>query len=520
MTLTLVGVMVALFMAALDQTIVGTAMPRIIADLRGFDLYAWTVTAYLIMSTAVVPIFGKLGDLFGRKRFLLAGVALFILASVLCGFAQSMLQLIAFRGLQGIGAGLTFSMAFATIADLFPPARRARINGIFGAVFGLSSVLGPALGGLLTDGIGWRWVFFINVPIGILALLALCWFYPAVRPSKRGPLRIDFLGSATLMLAVIPLLLTLSWGGREHAWTSPTVLGGVAFSLAMTVLFLFVEQRAAEPIIPLTLFRNSVVSVTIAATVLTSAGMYGTLLFVPLYIQAVLGTSATESGAILTPMMLSMVLSSLAAGQVIARIGKYRVLAIAGVGIATVGMGLLAIMGTQASYLVIVRNMIIIGFGLGITMPIFPLAVQNAVPHEIVGVASATSQFFRTLGGALGSAVFGALLSTRFTPSFQSALPMDLLQSIPAAVLRRIQNPQALLNPESAGSLQQAIASAIPGASGQAVSQQVLSALRAALATSLHDVFLAGAGFMVAATLVLFLLRDIPLRRTNRPAEG
>ncbi len=505
-------------MAALDQTIVGTAMPRIVADLRGFDLYAWTVTAYLVTSTAVVPIFGKLGDLFGRKRFLLAGVGLFITASVLCGLSQSMLQLIAFRALQGVGAGLTFSMAFTTIADLFPPARRARISGIFSAVFGMASILGPALGGVLTDGPGWRWVFYINVPIGLAAVAALYFFYPTVQPSARGRVRIDVLGATTLMLAVVPLLLALSWGGREYAWSSPIVVSAIVMSALMAALFLWVEHRATEPIIPPALFRHSVVTVTILATMLTSAGMYGTLLFVPLFIQAVLGTGAMQSGAVLTPMMVSMVLSSLAAGQVIARVGKYRVLAIVGVAIATVGMGLLATMGSEVSYGKIVRNMVVLGFGLGVTMPIFPLAVQNAVPHEIVGVASSASQFFRSMGGALGSAVFGALLANRFAPSFQAALPSHILQSIPPSTLDRIENPQALLNPETAISIQQAIN--IPGMSGQAVTQQVLVAIRAALATSLQDVFVVSTCIMIAATLILLLLRDIPLRHSNRQAPS
>jgi predicted MFS family arabinose efflux permease len=318
------------------------------------------------------------------------------------------------------------------------------------------------------------------------------------------------------MLAVVPMLFALSWGGRVHAWSSPIIVGCLSTSAVMTLLFLWVEHRAAEPIIPPALFHHSVVTITIVATVLTSAGMYGTLLFVPLFIQAVLGTGATQSGAVLTPMMVSMVLSSLAAGQLLARVGKYRVLAISGVAVATVGMGLLATMGPQASYGTIVRNMVVIGFGLGVTMPIFPLAVQNAVPYEIVGVASAASQFFRSMGGALGSAVFGALLANRFAPSFQAALPSHILQAIPASALEGIENPQALFNPELAGAIQQAIA--IPGAPGRAVAQQVLAAIRAALATSLQDVFVASTCIMIAATLILLLLKDIPLRRSNRTA--
>jgi EmrB/QacA subfamily drug resistance transporter len=521
-TATLVGVMIALFMAALDQTIVGTAMPRIISDLQGFDLYAWTVTAYLLTSTAIVPIAGKIGDLYGRKALLLIGVAVFILASILCGVAQSMLQLIAFRGAQGMGAGLTFSMAFTTIADLFPPARRARVTGLFGAVFGLASILGPAAGGFLTDGPGWRWVFYVNVPIGLVAIGALVFFYPRVRPRHARPVIIDFPGGLALTLVVVPLLLALSWGGHEYAWSSLPILGLLVLSVVMAAVFVLIERRAAEPIIPLSLFKNPIVAVIIAATMLTSAGMYGTLLFIPLFIQAVLGTSATQSGAVLTPMMLSMVVSSIGAGQILARVGKYRYLAIGGVAIATLGMGLLAIMDADVTYPTIVRNVIIIGFGLGVTMPIFPLAVQNAVPHEIVGVASATSQFFRSMGGALGSAVFGALLANRFAPLFHAALPTEVVRAVPAAILRRFENPQALLNPETASSLQNLIS--VPGPQGQADAQMVMQAIRTALASSIHDVFVVSTAIMIAATIVLLLLRDIPLRQSNRsaarPARG
>src|ERR1700682_1661128 len=279
-----VGVALGLLLAALDQTIVGVAMPRIVSELNGLSYYAWVTTAYLITSTALVPVAGKLGDMFGRKPFLIAGMIGFVAASALCGTSQNMVELVLFRGLQGVFGGVLFASTFAVLADVFPPDQRARMSGLFGAVFGLSSVIGPALGGFLTDGPGWRYVFYVNLPVGFLAFLVLLFFFPHIRADKNTKPQIDYFGAITLILSMVPFLLALSWGGRDYAWGSPQIIGLMAFSFLMAALFLFTEARAKEAIVPLHLFRNRIFWTSIVATTVVSMGMFGTLLFIPLFI--------------------------------------------------------------------------------------------------------------------------------------------------------------------------------------------------------------------------------------------
>jgi EmrB/QacA subfamily drug resistance transporter len=460
------GIVITMFMAALDATIVGTAMPRLVADLSGFELYAAVTTVYLLATTVVVPIVGKLSDVYGRKPFLLAGVLIFIVGSALCGAAQTMTQLVVFRGLQGIGGGFSQAMAFTTIADLFPPARRGRVSGMLGVVFGLASVAGPAVGGFLTDGPGWRWCFYVNVPIGAIAFVILLVGFPhLVNPQKAR--RIDWLGAVTLILSMVPILLALEWGGRTYPWRSPEVLALATFGLVMFVVFLVVETRAPEAIMPPRLFRDRVVGNAALAAMLTAVAMFGATLFIPLFIQSVIGASAIRSGAVLTPMMITMVLASGFAGFYVTHKGRYKALSVFGLVAATTGLFMLSQAGT-ASYGSVIAAMIVLGVGIGVTLPIFSLAVQNAVPPSQAGMATATIQFVRSLGGSLGAAIFGAVLSNRYAPGLAGG--DDALAHAPKAVL----------------------------------------------AAALHDVFLVAAllvGFGIIATLRLV---DIPLRTTNR----
>jgi EmrB/QacA subfamily drug resistance transporter len=502
------GVMSAMLLAALDQTIVGTAMPRIIAELQGFEHYAWVTTAYLLTSTASVPIFGKLSDLYGRKLFLVVGVVLFLIGSALCAAAQSMTDLILFRGFQGIGAGCIQAMAFTTIADLFPPAKRGRVSGVFGSVFGLASVLGPTLGGALTDGPGWRWVFLVNIPLGLASLTVLVLWFPNIRRVYAVRPRVDVLGALALLLSVVPLLLALSWGGRDYAWDSPLIVGMLALGLLMGAAFIWLEARAAEPIIPLSLFHNTGIATCIAAVALTAMGMFGTVLFIPLFIQGVIGSSATQSGAVLTPLMLSLIVSSTIAGQLLSRFGRYRWLAITGVGLAGFGMLLLSGMRVDTDYIVVVRNMIVIGLGLGITFPVFTLAVQNAVDQRMLGAATSTLQFFRSMGGALGVAIFGSILTNSFGSALRAALPFEISSGLTSAQFDRLANPQALMNPAGAGAVLRGIADP-----NGPVAELYLAAIRQALAFALHNVFLLAGALQVATVIMLvLLLRDAPPR--------
>ena len=510
---TLVGIMLALLLSALDQTIVGTAMPRIVAELRGFEHYAWVTTAYLVCSTAVVPIVGKLSDLYGRKPFFVSGTLIFLAASALCGVAQDMLQLVVFRGVQGLGAGFITSMTFIVIGDLFPPARRGQVQGVFGAVFGLASIVGPLLGGYLTDNLSWRWVFFVNLPVGVVALIALVVLFPHLRPPRREHV-IDYSGAATLVVGVVALLLALSWGGHDYPWGSPQILGMIALGLVMAVLFVRIERGAREPIIPLSLFGNPIIRICLLAVTLTSIGMFGTILFVPLFIQGVIGTGATSSGLVLMPMTLGMVLGSTASGQLISRTGRYRPMAIGGLVGMFVGTLLLSRLGVDASYSELLVDMTILGLGLGTTFPVFTLAVQNAVPYAQLGAATASTQFFRSIGGTLGAAIFGSLLTNRYAPLFHGALPTEVQQRVPVEYLAQFDNPQVLLNPQSGEELRQAFDQL--GPQGPALLGQVLEAIRYALAVSIHEMFVLGTVVVAAAVVAVLFLQEIPLRRSHR----
>lgn len=512
LVLTVFGLMLGLLLAALDQTIVGTAMPRIVAELHGFEHYAWVTTAYLLTSTAVVPISGKLSDLYGRKLFLLGSAAGFVLTSALCGLSQDMTQLIVFRGLQGIPAGVLTSVVFTVISQIFPPAERGRIQGLFTGMFGLASIVGPLLGGYLTDNLTWRWVFYVNLPVGMVALLVLWFSFPDIRPSRRDR-PIDYLGAVTLVAGVVPLLLALSWGGNDYAWNSPMILGLITVALAMLGLFIFIDSRAAEPIIPLSLFRNPIIATSILALMLMATGMFGAILFVPLYIQAVLGTSATQSGTVMMPMTAVMIVSSIVGGQLISRTGHYKIFGLYGMTVMAIGMFLLSGMGPDTDYATVVRNMLIVGMGLGPTMPVFTLSAQNAVSMNQLGVVTSLTQFSRSIGSTLGVAVFGALLTNRFVPAFQTALVDEVREAIPAQQLAQFQNPQVLLNPQAAETMRQATTSL--GPQGAQIYEGLLAAIRVALVAALHDVFLLGALLAALGAIVAIFMKELPLRKSN-----
>lgn len=494
------GIIAVMLLAALDGTIVGTAMPRIIAELNGFNHYAAVTTAYMLAATVPVPIVGKLSDLYGRKPFLLAGVAIFVLGSALCGFATSMLGLVLARGLQGIGGGISQGMAFTTVADLYPPTRRGRVSGVLGSVFGLASVIGPAVGGFLTDGPGWRWCFFVNLPIGVVAFGVLYGYFPHI-VAKRERRQVDWKGAVTLVLAVVPILLALSWGGREYPWASSQIVGLLGGGLVMAAVFVALQFRTPDAIMPPSLFRNRVVWTASAAATCVAIGMFGSLVFIPLFIQSVIGKSAAQSGAVSTPMMFCLIGASMVAGQLMTRSGRYKALAVAGVSMTTVGMVLLAIMTVDTSYSTVLVNMMVLGTGLGTTMPVFNIAVQNAVSYAELGVATSTLTFLRSIGGSLGASLFGAILSNRYPPTLHAGLAGAPAAVASPAALAIVENPQALMNPE--------IASRIPEALSRVV--------RAALGASLHEMFVFGAVVVAVSIVFAALLVDIPLRSTNRP---
>ena len=518
--LTVMGLQLALFLASLDQTIVSTAMPRIVADLNGFEHYAWATTAYMLSSTAAVPIVAKLSDMYGRKRFLLGGALFFVFASLLCSLAQDMTQLALLRGLQGIGGGALMSSVFTTISLLFPPAQRGKVLGLFATVFGLASIIGPVLGGFLTDSFGWRWIFLVNVPVGAATVMVLWLAFPDIRLSSQKH-RIDFLGAFLLVVGVVPLLLALSWGGQEYAWSSPQILGMFAFSIVMLTAFVFTERRADEPIIPLGMLHNRTIVAALIALVGLAMGMFGTILYVPLYLQAVVGLSATESGTALIPMMLSLALVSIISGQLISRSGHYKWIGVLGLGVASVGLLLLSGMGPDTGYTTAVRNMMVVGAGLGLAMPVYVLAAQNCVHISEMGVVTGLTQFFRSIGGTAGAAIMGSVLINRFAPAFHLALPEQTQALLSPALLMELENPQALLQPQAAEQIRQALRAV--DAQGIDLFPQVIESVRVGLTGALHDVFLVGAIVLALGALATMLIQEVELRKTQdfapRPSD-
>ena len=426
----LAGVMLGLFLSALDQTIVSTAMPAIIADLKGLEYVAWTSTSYLLASTTMVPIYGKLSDLYGRRIVLLVGIAVFLVASILCGTALDIFQLIGYRVLQGLGAAALTSTAFAIPADLFSPAERPRYMGLFGAVFGLSSIIGPFLGGFLTDSLSWRWVFYVNLPIGIIAFLFIWRTMPTLASGIKAA--IDWAGSVTLVLSVVPLLLALTLDKTVHAWDSPLILGMFVMAFVFGAVFLYVETQAESPIIKLSLFKDQVFSVTMMSSFLNGAAFFGAFLFLSLFLVNVSGVSATESGTSQIPLMLSFVVGSIAATQLVARTGRYKPYILFGFAMMLVGFYSMTQLTVTSSTQDVAWRMLVLGIGLGPTIPLLNLAMQNAVPFAYMGTAVANRQFFQQLGQAVGAAVFGVILTTTLTD--QIKIQMEPIKTqIPAA---------------------------------------------------------------------------------------
>jgi EmrB/QacA subfamily drug resistance transporter len=507
---TLTGLLLTLLLAALDQTIVGTAMPTVIRELNGFNRYPWVTTAYLLTSTISVPIFAKLSDIWGRKWFFLGGSVIFVIASALCGasgqvpwmFGDGMTQLIVFRGLQGVGAGIIVGLLFTIIGDVFAPAERARYQGLFAAVWGMASIFGPTLGGWITDHFSWRWVFYVNLPVGALAIGAILVEFPYFRPHgvKRS---IDWWGVGTLMACLVPLLLALTWV-TDYGWTSERVIGLLAIAVVMLCAFLFAERRASEPLIPLWLFREPVIAISSVAVFLLGIGMFGVILYVPLFMQGVLGVTATHSGSLLTPLLIGAVVASVVAGQTISKTGRYRLLAIAGSIVAAIGTYMMAAMSAATTEWEVIRNMIVVGIGVGIMQPIYTLAVQNVAPPRHMGAATASTQFFRSIGSTVGVAVFGSVMLTLYHGHFESAIP----PGTPAVALAPFQNPLQLvqIRPRL-----EAAFGAYPG--GTALLHKLLDNVRNALVVGLHEIFFVGAILMTIGVVFNFFLRDVALRK-------
>jgi EmrB/QacA subfamily drug resistance transporter len=508
--LAVAGLMLALFLVALDQTVVGTALPKIIADLNGFEHYAWVTTAYLLASTAMIPVIGKLGDIYGRKWFIISGVAIFLAASALCGAAWGMTELILFRGLQGLGAGMIFSNIFTSVADIFPdPARRAKYQGVFFSVFALTSVIGPTMGGWITDNLSWRWVFYINLPLGVFSLFAL----PVVlhQSARRLGVKIDYLGAATITASVVSLLLALSWVGEGYDWDATRVVIGFVVAGILFAAFIPVELKATEPVIPLSLFKSRVFSSAALLMFMVGIAMFGVILYTPLFVQGVLGKTATGSGTVLTPLVLSMTAMGIICGQIIARVKRIKPFMIAGSIVMTFGVYLLTTLDVDSTQRNVALSLMVTGFGLGPLMPSATLAVQSTVEKRLLGVATSATQFIRSLGSTVGTAVIGSLVTSGYADYLVNNAPPQA----PGRLIDALKDPNALVSDQARNSLDR-VASAFPG--GEQLVEQILQVSREGLSDSLHDGFVFTLVAVSAAIVAALLMKNIRLGEERNEA--
>jgi EmrB/QacA subfamily drug resistance transporter len=540
---TLMGVLLGVLLAALDQTIVATAGPAIQVDL-GLEPahYPWLTTAYMVASTVMMPIYGKLSDLFGRRRILVIGIAVFLLGSLLCGVSRSPVQLILSRAVQGLGTAALFTSAFAVIADLFAPAERGKYQGLLSAVFALSSVVGPLIGGFITDVLGWHWVFFVNLPLGAVALAVIAWKMPALRARLERRPRIDFAGAGALILTVVPFLLALSLGrgpsspsDAGYPWDAWQIAALVAASAVGAMAFLFVERRAPEPLLDLRLFRDRTFAVGNAATFVIGATFFASIVFLPLFMVNVIGLSATRSGLTLTPLTLGIVSGNILSGQIVSRLGRYRTLALAALVLNAAGF---AVMGftlrPDSSQAELTAKMVLLGLGIGPFVPLFTLIIQNAVNPRQIGVATAAATFFRALGGTVGLAVFGTLFGATLATQLTARLPAAAAD-LPAEIRAHLSlgaRPPPASSREGAGRMfpaeaikarvQQYVAEHPGGtnpSAALAAVDRVHEAFRSALTQAIRAVYQGGMVLALLGLALTLLLPDLPLRR-GAPARA
>lgn len=517
-TTIMIAVIAAMLFAALNQTIVSTALPRIIERLGGMEYYSWVFTVYMLTSSITTILVGKLSDIYGRKPFILTGIGLFLVGSFMCGTSHDIVQLIIYRGIQGLGGGMIMSTAFSAVGDLFSPRERGRWTGIMSGAFGLSSLFGPTLGGYIVDHTEWHWVFWVFLPFGFIAFFMILFMFP--KTERRAGEAVDYLGSLFLTLTMVPMLLAFSWAGSKYAWGSGTILLLFGDALVALILFIFTELKVKSPVLPMFLFRNSIFTVSNLAGFLLGAGMFGAIMYMPWFIQGVMGTSASLSGFITMPMMLSMVVASAVCGQITTKTGKYKGFALVGTITMGAGMYLLSFMNTDTTTLTVVINMIITGLGLGMAMPVFTLTVQNAVDTKLLGVATSSSQLFRTLGGTIGVSVMSTILSHALISKMKSNKDAaDGLQNIPASdaqLLQELNNPQILLDP---GKLEQMRSRLSEG--GQPMFDQLVLFMREALSGALSSVFLTGAVILIVGFILTWFIKAIPLRTSQKkPASS
>ncbi|TCS95879.1 MDR family MFS transporter [Hazenella coriacea] len=519
----MIGIITSMFFASINQTIIGIAMPRIIANLGGMEYYSWAITIYLLTSTVAAVLVGKISDIYGRKPFILLGIGLFMLGALLSGFSTDIFQLIAYRGIQGAGAGIIMSTVSTAIGDLYEPRERAKWTGVMSAVFGISSVVGPLMGGYIVDHLAWHWVFWIFLPLGVIAFILIFINFPKV--GKREGESVDYLGSLFMTLTIVPMLLAFSWAGdgpNQYAWGSLQILGLFAVTLVALILFIWIETKVKSPILPLGLFKNSVFTVSNLVGFFLNAGMMGAIIYVPFFVQGVKGISPTYAGYITMPMSIAMLITAALAGQFMTKTGKYKKMAIIGLIVMTLGMVFMYLMAPDTPIYQLIIYMVILGLGIGVAMPVFSLTVQNAVSPQQLGVATATSQLFRNLGATIGISVMGSLMSSSLAKkmaelSTTMGQNTKALATNPALAekMALFHNPQNLLDQPK---IEAALKSLPP--ESQALFLKMLDMIREALSYAITTTFLAGAVVAGISVLIALFLKEIPLRSSKDKKES
>lgn len=495
--------MVSLLLAALDSTIVSTAMKTIVNELQGVELYAWPFTIYMLCSTVIIPISGGLADLFGRKPIFLIGIFTFLAGSVLCGLSPSMTWLILARGVQGIGGGIVTTSVFTVVADLFAPQLRGKYMGIVTSVFGLSSIIGPVIGGLITDYLNWRWIFYINIPLGAIAVLLVILFMPNFKTEGRKA-KIDIPGTVFIVLTLVPMLLAFSLAGSTYAWGSVQIIGMFALSVVMLIIFIAVELKSPNPIIPMTFFKNRSIWITLIVAFLSNAAMFAAIVYIPYFVQGILGTSATTSGAVTIPMTVALMITANLIGVLATDKYKYfRHLTVLAFLLGAVAAFLLATMNTESSYVSVIVYMVIFGAGLGITMPISNMNVQNAAPIEQVSSATGATQFFRSIGSTVASAIYGTIMTGAMATGFIS---LDLT-GVPEGIKASLRNPQVITDTEALNQ----IVSQIPPDQVSVV-QNAISSAKNVLLSGIHNVFFFCAIIAIAGIIISFFFKGAPMK--------
>ncbi len=493
------GLMLGMFVASISQTIVGPAMPRIVAELGGMAHYSWVATAAMLVSAIVVPVVGKLSDMFGRRGFYLGGLVVFMIGSVISGLAPNFWTLVAGRAVQGLGMGTLMPLSQTIIGDIIPARQRGKYQGLMGAVFGVTSVAGPIAGGWITDHWGWRWLFFAALPVGVVAVFVIARFLHLEHTPSRG--RIDVLGIVTLVPALVAILLATSWGGTTFPWGSATIVGLLVAGGALVVVFAWVELRAENPLLPLRLFRNSIFTWSNVAAFALAMVMFGAIIYVPVFAQGVLGVDATASGLILMPMMLGLIVLGIVTGFLITRTGRYKEFMLLGTVVLSVGLWMLTRLGVDSSEWELTAAIAVMGAGLGMAMQQYTLVIQNAVARADLGVATATLQFFRNVGNTVGIAIFGSVMTAGLSGAIASHLPPEILA----------QAGDSLDHVDAGAALDPSATAGMP--------PEVLEAIRAGLSDQLHDTFMLGLPLMVVVFFATLLIRAIPLRDTVHTAD-